>query len=119
MPAASTAGRAPNWRDGDEPGFAPAVRRAFLRNHLLWPALLFGLAALILAWSRLDFRVADVLYRLEGGRWALHDHYLTRALLHDGAKEMGRVVVTALLLAALVSIWHRACAPGAGRCGTW
>jgi len=87
-------------------GFAPAARRAFLRNHLLWPALLFGLAALLLAWSGLDFRVADLLYRLEGGRWALHDHYLTRALLHDGAKEVGRAVVIGLLCVALVSVWH-------------
>ncbi len=79
---------------------------AFLRSHLLWPAVLFGLAALLLTWSGLDFRLADVLYRLEGGRWALHDHYLTRALLHDGAKEVGRVVFFGLLFVALTSIWQ-------------
>lgn len=85
---------------------AAAAHRAFLRTHLLWPALLFGLAALLLAWSGLDFRLADVLYRLEGGRWVLQDHYLTRAVLHDGAKEMGRAVVIGLLCAALISVWH-------------
>ncbi len=87
-------------------GLAPAARRAFLRNHLLWPAVLFGLAALVLVWSGFDFRLADSLYRLEGGAWALHDNYLAREVFHDDAKVVGRMVVAGLLLAALVSIWH-------------
>lgn len=78
----------------------------FLRTHALWPALVFGVAALAMRWSGSDFWLADVIYRLEGGRWALSDHYLTRAILHDGAKTVGRVVISGLLLTALISGWH-------------
>ena len=80
--------------------------RNFLRSHALWPAVAFGLAALAMAWSGLDFKLADALYRLEGGRWVLQHHYLASEVLHDGAKAVGRVMVTGLLFAALVSGWH-------------
>lgn len=80
--------------------------RKFLARHLLWPAALFGLTVPAVVWSGFDFRLADALYRLEGGVWALQNHYLTSAVLHDGAKSVGRVVIAGLLGAALVSIWH-------------
>lgn len=80
--------------------------REFLRTHALWPALVFGVAALAMRWSGSDVWLADAIYGLEGGRWALQDHYLTSAVLHDGAKTVGRVVISGLLLIALVSGWH-------------
>lgn len=84
--------------------------REFLARHLLWPALVFGLVALGLAWSALDLRLADTLYRLEGGHWLLRDNFWARSVLHDGVKLVGRGVAAGLLLAALVSSliprWH-------------
>jgi membrane-associated PAP2 superfamily phosphatase len=53
-----------------------------------------------------DFLVADTLYALEGGRWALQEHWLTRDWIHDGGK---RVVLALWLLLALGTVglgWH-------------
>lgn len=77
---------------------------AFLRRHALLPALGFALATIVL-WGGVDLAMADWLYRLEGGRWALLHNYVTEFLLHDGAKKVNVVLGRVLLLAALASLW--------------
>ena len=87
--------------------------RAFLRRHALLPALGFALGAIGLAGAA-DLAIADWIYGLEGGRWALHHHYVTQFLLHDVAKRVEIVVGVAILVTALASarvpqlrVWRR------------
>ncbi|MCK2184276.1 phosphatase PAP2 family protein [Halomonas getboli] len=84
-----------------------------------WPRLLLawaGFAALMLAFARLglDFRLADLFYRLEGGEWSLHHDVITEAVLHEGGRNlsqaMGGVVILSLALShglASLRAWRR------------
>lgn len=55
-------------------------------------ALAAGAVAGMLAWalhaSGGDARLADLVYRWEGGRWALRDAWWTSALLHEGGRRL-------------------------------
>ncbi|KQY50596.1 hypothetical protein ASD14_12695 [Lysobacter sp. Root494] len=101
--------------DHSADGFAPprpAVRPVavvethphFLRSHLQWP--LFVLACLFFVATVLhgDLWLADRLYALEGGRWALRHAWATQHLIH----LLGRDVSTAAWLAVLAA-WLVAC----------
>lgn len=89
------------------------MTRAFLCRHGLLPAVMFALAAISLPGAA-DLAIADWIYRLEGGRWALHHHYVTQFLLHDVAKRVEIVAGVAILVTALAStrvprlrVWRR------------
>lgn len=58
-----------------------------------------------------DFLVADRLYALEGGRWALRSHWLTEALLHDAARNACVLAFVVVLVAWVASL----CLPRARR----
>ena len=55
-------------------------------------ALAVGVVAGVLAWvlhaSGGDARLADLVYRWEGGRWALRDAWWASALLHEGGRRL-------------------------------
>ncbi|MBK6960316.1 MAG: phosphatase PAP2 family protein [Gammaproteobacteria bacterium] len=91
----------------------PPMMRAFLRRHALLPALGFALAAISLPGAA-DLAIADWIYGLEGGHWALHHHYVTQFLLHDVAKRVEIIAGVAILVTALAStrvpqlrVWRR------------
>lgn len=83
---------------------APA---AFYRNHLWLPLAATLLASTALMGLGGDFWFADLLYRWEGGHWALQNAILTRNLIHHDGKLLSTVawVVTAGLA---VWAWRRA-----------
>ncbi|MFK3648041.1 phosphatase PAP2 family protein [Lysobacter enzymogenes] len=74
------------------PGVAAGVpARRFLLRHALWPLL--ALAALS-AWSMGlggDFWLADRLFALQGGRWALQNAYLTEHVIHRFGRDASTV----------------------------
>lgn len=70
----------------DAPPPAPPVHLPrLLASHLALPMGLVAVAAVLL-WHGGDQRWADLLYRAEGGHWALREHWLTAGLLHRGGK---------------------------------
>nr|CDQ32771.1 PAP2 (acid phosphatase) superfamily protein [Virgibacillus halodenitrificans] len=62
--------------------------------------VLFTLLIISIAYFKLDFRIADTVYTMEGGDWALSDFWLTKYVLHD----MGRRFSIFLGVVVLVSI---------------
>ena len=77
------------------PGVPAGVSaRGFLLRHALWPLLaLAALSALSMGLGA-DFWLADRLYALQGGHWALQNAYLTEHVIH----RFGRDVSTAAWL---------------------
>lgn len=70
----------------DAPAPAPsAPLPGLLASHLFLPMGLAAVAAVLL-WHGGDQRWADLLYRAEGGHWALRGHWLTAGLLHRGGR---------------------------------
>lgn len=81
--------------------------RGFYLSHLWLPLALALLASAALMGLGGDFRFADLLYRWEGGHWALKNAALTHGLIHHDGKLLSTVawVVTAGLAAWT---WRRA-----------
>ncbi|UWX03651.1 phosphatase PAP2 family protein [Pseudoxanthomonas sp. NC8] len=63
---------------------------------MVWPLLAAVLASAVLMHGG-DRWLADLLFHLEGGRWALRNHWLTSGLIHGG----GRIASTLAWLAVL------------------
>jgi len=83
------------------PGVAAGVSaRGFLLRHALWPlAALLALSALSMGLGG-DFWLADRVYALQGGRWALENAYLTEHVIH----RFGRDASTAAWL-GVFALW--------------
>jgi len=87
---------------------------------LLWPLLLLGLAFIICYGLGGDFWLASWIYQLEGGRWALQQHWLTEDWLHRGVRTINQWLVVVVLLSYLLRLWWERdlralqAAPGAG-----
>ncbi|WP_280553553.1 phosphatase PAP2 family protein [Halomonas sp. 25-S5] len=63
----------------------------------------------------LDFTLADVLYRWQGGEWALQDHVLLQDWLHQGGRTLSQWMGAGVIVALLASLlptplrrWRRA-----------
>ncbi|WP_020679942.1 phosphatase PAP2 family protein [Marinobacterium rhizophilum] len=65
----------------------------------LIPLFLFVLSITLLESYRIDLKLADLLYQLEGGHWALREYWLTAGLIHNGGRwlSFGLLLVTLLL----------------------
>lgn len=70
------------------------------RIHIVLPGAVFLGLLLAFALLPIDRVTADFLYRLEGGRWAWRDAWLTRAVIHDGGRKL--VLVAVLFVLALI-----------------
>jgi len=79
-------------------------------------ALAVGLCAGALAWalhvSGGDAWLADLVYRWEGGRWALRDAWWTSALLHEGGRRL-----SILCWIGVCAAW--VCAARGATCAAW
>lgn len=79
-------------------------------NHLLWPALLFAIAIMLLGPWRGDLWLADQVYALEGHAWSLHDHFVTEHLIHIGGKRLSALAWLGVVIAWAASwrapAWH-------------
>lgn len=80
----------------------PPLPRGFLLGHLAWPLLAAALASALLMQSG-DRWLADLLFHLEGGRWALRGHWLTSELIHRGGK-----VASALAWLGVIALYLHA-----------
>ncbi len=81
----------------------PASRGVFLRRHLLLPLAVLFLASVALMAGNGDQWLADLLYRAEGGQWALRDAWWTSHVLHRGGKHLSTLAAVLALLAVLRS----------------
>ncbi len=74
---------------------------------LLWQPL--SVAALLFYLSYgldLDHWLAGVWYQLEGGRWALQQHWLAEDVLHRGVRSVNQLAVAALLGFSVWQSWR-------------
>lgn len=69
------------------------------RNTILMPTLAFLAVNLLLSLSAGDLLLADLLYQLEGGSWALEDAWITNAFIHDQGRNLVAVALLTLLTA--------------------
>jgi len=83
---------------------APVRSPDFLRRHLQWPLLSLAAAFFVATVLHGDLWLADRLYALEGGQWALRHAWATQQLIH----LLGREVSTAAWLAVFAA-WLVAC----------
>lgn len=81
----------------------PSSRGDFLRRHLLLPLAALLLASVALMAGNGDQWLADLLYRAEGGQWALRDAWVTSDLLHRGGKHLSTSAAVLASLALLRS----------------
>jgi membrane-associated PAP2 superfamily phosphatase len=77
-------------------------QRHWLANHLLWPALVFAAAAMLLGPLHGDLWLADRLYAVEGHSWSLNDHFVTEHLVHIGGKRVSVIAWAGALMAWMV-----------------
>tara|TARA_R110000772_G_scaffold248463_1_gene362528 strand:- start:1100 stop:1837 length:738 start_codon:yes stop_codon:yes gene_type:complete len=77
------------------------TRQIFNRTHLYLPLIFFILALSLDAVFGLDLHLADWLFNLQDGSWALRDSWLTQNFLHTGGRNFS--VLLALLLLILIS----------------
>jgi len=63
-----------------------------LRCHVVVPLLAFVALAIVFECTTLDLWLADLIYRWEGGVWALRRDPLVRDVLHSHAKQLTGVV---------------------------
>ncbi|MCB1648901.1 MAG: phosphatase PAP2 family protein [Pseudomonadales bacterium] len=69
----------------------------------LYPTVLFAFLATVLVLTDWDLWWGDLLFRLEGGSWALRDAWVTNQLIHDRGRDLVAVMTLALLLAIAMS----------------
>ena len=80
-----------------------ALSPGFLVRHLAWPLAAALFASVLLMHAGGDRWLAGAIFHLEGGRWALRDHWLTSGLVHRGGRQASTVawlVVLGLYLRA-------------------
>lgn len=82
--------------------------RAQLFGQLIaLPTLLFTLAFSLFYVAGYDFSVAGFYYRLEGGHWALQQHWLLQDVLHSGARQLNTLMVLTVLMACIWRVRQR------------
>lgn len=82
-----------------------SAARLPLIPHVCLPLLAFVLAVLSFELSGVDLWLADRVFALSGGSWALRDAWATKTLIHDGGRLLVAVVTGALLLTASASLF--------------
>jgi membrane-associated PAP2 superfamily phosphatase len=88
------------------PRFAPNPIDAPLATHLYLPLALLLTANAWLTGGGGDFWFADLLYRWEGGHWALQHAWLTNQLVHQAGKMLS-IVGTVFVLLATLRAWRQ------------
>jgi membrane-associated PAP2 superfamily phosphatase len=90
---------------------SPSPRADFLLSHVALPLLLLTLASALITLFDIDRQLADALYAWQGGAWIWRDAWLTDQLLHQGARQLIKILGALIMLAFLVSLavprWRR------------
>ena len=79
------------------PSWSSALPRGFLASHFALPLAATLLASLLLMRTGGDRWLADALFRMEGGHWALREHWLTSGVIHRGGKWASALAALAML----------------------
>jgi len=78
--------------------FAPSLLASrFAVTHLWLPSVIGVAVFTVLMGLGGDQWLADHLFRLEGGRWALQDAWLTRSVVHRAGKWLSTAAATMAL----------------------
>lgn len=64
--------------------------RVFLLYHAVIPGLFLALALVWIYHYQIDYALADILYRWEGGQWSLRHTWLFKELIHNDGKILAR-----------------------------
>ena len=83
----------------------PVSRRGLFVDYLLVPLLLAVVASVPLMAGG-DRWLADIIYRQEGGHWALKNVWWTTRLIHHGGKNLSTLAGVLVLLALLRACFH-------------
>jgi membrane-associated PAP2 superfamily phosphatase len=83
----------------------------FLKQHFLWPSLIFVVVAYVFELHQLDLIVADWFYTLEGHQWSLKNHYLMKIVLHDKAQNISKLLGLLFLVLAISSHFYQRLSP--------
>jgi len=75
----------------------------FVVTHVLTPLAVVALALFITRWLNGDQWIADRLYALQGGRWALRDAFVTQTLVHRFGRELSIALWVGAVLAWVVA----------------
>lgn len=67
----------------------------------LWT--LFVILVIAIAYFKLDFRLADIIYAMEGSDWTLSDSWLTKHVLHDMGKRFSISMGVGVLILIVAS----------------
>lgn len=67
------------------------------RRMVLVPTVFMAMAFIMVWQSGLHLALADAIFQLEGGRWALKKYWLTQTLLHDQIKHLHTLAIIGLL----------------------
>jgi membrane-associated PAP2 superfamily phosphatase len=73
--------------------------RSFWRNHFYIPFTLFIVCALTIEFCGIDKFLADYLYALEGGEWALRNTWFAESLIHKAGRNFSLLLLLILLIA--------------------
>jgi membrane-associated PAP2 superfamily phosphatase len=77
--------------------------RTFLLQHAALPGFLLGMALVLIYHYRIDYKLADDLFHLEGNHWALRHQWLFEKVFHDGGKVLSSFIafgISGLLVAS-------------------
>lgn len=85
--------------------------RQELQAFILLPTLCFAYIISLLALTQGDLHIADLLFQLEGGEWALRGAWLTSDLIHDQGRKLFSLMALLLLAAIALSYLHPALRP--------
>jgi membrane-associated PAP2 superfamily phosphatase len=75
----------------------------FWRNHLYIPLFIFVLAVTCFELGGVDIWLADRLYALEGGTWALKNAWITSAIIHQTGKKLSLLIAATILVTLIFS----------------
>jgi len=73
--------------------------------HVWLPLVVFVAAAVLLEATRIDVWLADLIYRMEGGTWALRRDPIVRDVLHNEANRVISVFYALLLITCAASFF--------------
>lgn len=79
--------------------------RGLFTTHLLYPLLAFLVVAGLVEHFHWDLALADFLYRLEGGHWALKKHFLTATVVHEYGRHLVQLLVF-LAVGLIIRDWR-------------
>ncbi len=95
------------------PPQTPDCSPVFWRNHLYIPLGIIVFIVIAFELGNVDIWLADKLYALEGGTWALKNAWITSTIIHQTGKKFSLsiavIILAALVISYLSKYLHRYC----------